>query len=246
MKQRSRVLFLALLLATGSCGGESAGSAIDSSYASDLATCGGRAFPLAALEGPEAAELATGPEFDALREAIRTLGSDFPPALTATWRLVGKDAGGATFLAYVGPRAEVGAWIRADVAFDGRSWTAASMGTCDPRVVLPGGSVPADWNLDPAFPSPTATTESIHVLIWDPTCSDGQTVQGRVVGPIVQYRPDSLVVTIGVRSLEGDGPHGCDQAPGSSIEIRLSSALGDRTILDGNQIPPGPPNFVGP
>lgn len=207
-------------------------------------TCGGRTFPEAGLEAPTGVEKATGPEFDALRATLAKFGSEFPGSSEWTWRLAGRDDTGAVFLARTDALGPPG-WVSVDVATGAHGWEPQGMGQCDPHVVLSSEFGPATWALDPAYPSPTADTTELHILVWERACSGGAPATGRMSAPVIGYGSDEVTITIGVRALQvvpGTGLITCPMPPGTPASLRLSEPLGKRTLLDGGQVPPAPPS----
>lgn len=98
---------------------------------------------------------------------------------------------------------------------------------------------PATWALDPAFPAPGPTTDELHVLVWESTCSSGRPTTGRMSAPLIDAGPTTVTITIGVRPLSG--LQGCPGPPGTPALVKLTEPLGRRTLLDGGRVPPAPP-----
>lgn len=210
------------------------------------ATCGGRSFPVEGLDAPTGAELATGPEYDALRAAIERFGSEFPGSSTWTWRRAGIDALGAVFLATTDDLGAPGR-MSIDVEVVDGTWQPAGMGQCQPRAVLSAEFGPATWALDPDFPSPTASSTELHILVWEVSCSGGAPATGRMSAPVIAVTPESVAIAIGVRALEAapGTAFGCPMPPGTPAIIRLTEPLGERTLLDAGRLPPAPPIPAG-
>ncbi len=208
-----------------------------------MLTCAGPNFPASGLDAPAGAEHATGPEFDALRAALAAFGDQFPGIGSLTWRLAGRDATTAIFLA----RSDVeGAppWVEINVGLEDGTWKPANIGQCDPRVVLSPEFGPAWWALDPAFPAPSTATMDLHVEVWEATCDDGRDVTGRISDPVVAYGSSTVTITLGVRLPQAE-PGQAFTCPlpshGTPFTIHLSEPLGNRTVLDGGRVPPAPP-----
>ncbi len=206
-------------------------------------TCGDRAFPAAGLDPPAGALTGSGPEFDALRAAITKFGSEFPGSSDWSWRLAGRDASGAIFLAETEALGPPG-WVSVEVAADATGWQPLTMGQCDPHVVLSPEFGPATWALDPQYPAPTETTTELHILVWEQACSSGSPTTGRMSAPVVEYASGSVTITIGVRPLQVQPGTllACPLPPGTPTSLRLGEPLGARTLLDGGRVPPAPPS----
>lgn len=202
-------------------------------------TCGGEhSFPASALEAPTGAEDESGPEYDALRAAFTFFGAEFPEADQLSWRVVDLDDTGALFLARAADTAP--AWLKVEVGDEDGTWKPLGMGQCDPVVVLSSEFGPATWALDPDFPAPDAGTTELHVLVWERACSSGRPTTGRMSAPVVEYAPDTVTITIGVRPVGGD--QDCQGPPGTPAIVTLPQPLGDRMLLDGGRHPPAEPS----
>lgn len=206
-------------------------------------TCGGRTFLATGLDAPMGAEEASGPEFDALRASLAKFGSEFPGSSTWSWRLAGSDATGAIFLALSDDPGSPG-WVSIEVEAGATGWHPLNMGYCEPVVVLSAEVGPASWALDPAFAPPTADTTELHILVWERACSSGSPATGRMSAPVIEYTPETVTITIGVRPLQVAPGTGltCPMPPGTPAIVRLPEPLGERALLDGGQVPPVPPS----
>jgi len=206
-------------------------------------TCGGRTFPASGLEAPTGAEKASGPEFDALRATLAKLASEFPGASGWSWRLAGRDASDATFLAQSNAL-EPPVWVSVEVTTGANGWQPGSMGQCNLRVVLSAEYGPASWALDPAFPAPTADTTELHLLVWEIACSSGSPATGRMSAPVIESTSSTVTITIGVRPLPAapGTAFSCPMPKGTPASLRLAEPLGKRTLLDGGTVPPAPPS----
>ena len=199
-------------------------------------TCGGRTFPAAGLNAATGAESASGPEFDALRATFKLAGF----AGASGWRLAGRDATGAIFLARTEAFGPAG-WVSVEVTAGPNGWQPGGFGQCNLRVVLSADYGPASWALNPAFPAPAPADSTLEILVWESACSGGALVMGRMSAPVIQYSASTVTITIGVRPLPA-GPHTCPLGPGTPASLRLSEPLGNRTILDGDFVPPAAPS----
>lgn len=251
------IVLIALLLGLGACSGAAGTSTpvqtwpVDSELLPEATsgsadarlTCDNRPFPVEGLEAPTGAEAQTGPEFDALRAALMKFGSEFPGSETWSWRRAGGDATWAIFLADTGA-SEPPRWASVDIEYRPNGWQPQGMGQCDPHVVLSEEFGPASWALDPSFPTPDRTTTELHILVWERACSSGAPATGRMSAPVFEYSATTVTITIGVRprvAAEGEGM-ACPMPPGTPASLRLSELLGERTLLDGGQVPPAAPS----
>jgi hypothetical protein len=214
-------------------------SATSGTTAANLTCGGGRTFPRSELDAPTGAENAAGPEFDALRASLVKFGPEFPGSAAWTWRLAGRDATSAIFLARTDSSRQPG-WVSIEVVKDADGWKPSGMGQCEPLVVLSADFGRATWALDPAFAWPGPASTELHILVWERTCSSGLPTTGRMSAPDIEYTPETLTITIGVRPL--GGPQACPGPPGTPATVRLVEPLGTRTLLDGGRVPPAPPS----
>ena len=109
----------------------------------------------------------------------------------------------------------------------------------DPRAVLPPGLSTVDWALDPAFPAPTATDTTVHVLVNERACASGQPLGTRLVGPETAVVDGQVLIAFAARPL-GEGFHSCQGNLGEPVTVILSAPLGTRALADGTFVPPRP------
>ena len=102
------------------------------------------------------------------------------------------------------------------------------------------GFEPARWALDPAFPSPTAASTELHILVWERACASGSAATGRMSTPLIEYAAETVTITVGVRGLPG--VQACPSNQATPLAVQLTEPLGDRTLLDGGRDPIGPPS----
>ena len=108
-----------------------------------------------------------------------------------------------------------------------------------PRPSVPEAVSVADWWVDTSAEPIEPDSEAIPALVHENACASGQDAGGRIVPPSVVYGPDTVTVTITVRRIAGVAE--CPGNPLTPFTIELTEPLGDRTLLDGGQIPPGDP-----
>ena len=121
-------------------------------------------------------------------------------------------------------------------AADG-TWSFRSSGGCEPQRVFHDGLDPATWALPGAAPGPAAT--SVPILVTEMGCASGQSSEGRVAEPIVEYTDDAVLLTTRVEPLAGNG-FTCPGNPSTEVTVQLDEPLGDRELLDGMWFPARP------
>lgn len=113
----------------------------------------------------------------------------------------------------------------------------------------PSESVPstARWGLDPAA-LPAPTDRSISVGVWEVPCSGGRDITGKVLPPEISYQPERVVVTLWLEPLPVLGPNEvltCELAAPVPHTVELSEPLGERELVDGNQVTGGDASWGG-
>ena len=104
---------------------------------------------------------------------------------------------------------------------------------------MPPGFGRATWAVNPAAAAPGPASTTLNILVWEVTCSSGSPTSGRMSPAVIDYLPGTVTVTIGVRPREG--LQRCPGPPGTPAVVELSQPLGNRVLLDGGRLPPGPP-----
>jgi hypothetical protein len=160
---------------------------------------------------------------------------------------------GWTLLDQVGPTAHLMIWLKSTAestnmagsgmivatyrqANDG-TWDHESSGECQPQRAFDDGLNPATWALPGARPGPEAT--SITILVTERACASGQSSEGRLADPIVEYRDDAVLITTRVEPPVGD-VFNCLGNPATEVTVELDEPLGDRQLLDGMWFPARP------
>jgi hypothetical protein len=101
----------------------------------------------------------------------------------------------------------------------------------------PGASSVATWQPDgPVDPVSTR----LALLVNENECASGATATGRIKDPDVEYRAESVVITIRVEQRGGD--QDCQGNPDTPFVLNLDEPVGNRQLLDGGRRPPAPPN----
>jgi len=179
-----------------------------------------------------------------LGTAVRTTAR--PPVaarLIEGWTLLDQVGATAHLLIWLKPGAEstnmaesgiLGATYRQ--ANDG-TWSFQSSAECQPQRASDDGLDPASWALPGARPGPEAT--SFPILVTERGCVSGQSLEGRLADPIVEYRDDAVLITTRVEPAVGD-IFMCEGNPTTEVTVELDEPLGNRRLLDGMWFPPRP------
>jgi hypothetical protein len=117
------------------------------------------------------------------------------------------------------------------------TWSFRSAGDCDPQRAFDDGLNPATWVLPGARPGPEAM--SITILVTERECASGQSSEGRLADPVVEYRDDAVLITTRVEPPVGDSFR-CVGNPATEFTVELDEPLGDRQLRDGLWFPPRP------
>ena len=205
-----------------------------------LLRCGSEeTFPAGALAGVGRAQLDNDPPAAVLRSVIAEGGEpDMFPA--DGWHRVFSDPDTVLFVA-LGPGDPP--WVVVEAVLGPDGWTAGGYGACKAAPVLPAGISMADFWLDPDAPAPGPDATTLHGIIVERACANGDPPTGRVRPPVVVYGEGTVTITVTVSETPGGAD--CPGNPSVPITIELSQPLGERTILDGSVFPPrdtsGPP-----
>ncbi len=105
---------------------------------------------------------ATGPEDEALQEALDIYVDIYGELSTLAWIEAERDEFGATFLARRGDT-----WMEAPVFADIDGWVPGTIDYCTPRPFTSADSGDANWWPDPAYPAPGSADTEIHVLVME-------------------------------------------------------------------------------
>lgn len=98
-----------------------------------------------------------------------------------------------------------------------------------------GQAQPAVWWVAPGE-TLGATTTVVKAILNERACASGQSPEGRVQEPVIEYTAESVTVTISVVSR--GGAQDCPSNPEFPMTITLAEPLGERVLLDGGSIPP--------
>lgn len=200
-------------------------------------TCGidDSRFSPDALAGP-GVELAPDAAAAALREFLLAEPTPQYPFPRAGWHRVVETAERELFVA---PTPGDPPWLAVAFTRPGGAWVVDAYGACSLSVALTDGIGLADWWVDPDAAPPTPQSTTIAVQLMERACAGGQPPTERVLAPVVDYRPDAIVVTIAVAMIPGDSD--CEGNPSVPFTIQLTQPLRDRKLLDGGTVPPRVP-----
>lgn len=98
-----------------------------------------------------------------------------------------------------------------------------------------GGDAATWWVDSTLIPLAPETTE-IKGFVMETACASGQSPEGRVNQPIVEYGADAVTVTFTVTPRPGG--QDCQGNPEFPITLTLTEPLGERALLDGGTTPP--------
>ncbi|MGI9015709.1 MAG: DUF6174 domain-containing protein [Euzebya sp.] len=201
---------------------------------SDVAySCAGLPFDPEELLAGEDATQREGMLYDALRRVLAEDSGfgEYPPG---PWFEIGQTEDTAQFLAAYpdGFDSDGVLGVYLILELESGEWNWRGAGQCRPTAYLPEYG-PATWALDSASLTPDATTFTAQVT--ELVCASGQSSEGRVQDPVVQYWEDTVVVTFFVESLTGD--QNCQGNPSTPVEVELTQPLGGRQLLDGGLWP---------
>jgi hypothetical protein len=113
-------------------------------------------------------------------------------------------------------------------------WDVQSFSGCHPALSV-SGIGPAVIAFVPPGIRPTPDSTTIDFSLTELACASGQPIADRLVGPLLVEAADRVIVAYGVHSL---GPQeDCQGSPSSRAQIRLSSPLSDRQLLDAGAFP---------
>ena len=91
----------------------------------------------------------------------------------------------------------------------------------------------ADWWVAPADLPLSPDARVIHGFLQERSCASGSTPIGRIVGPVIEYGPDAIVVAFKIREIGGT----CQSNPRFPITFELAEAVGTRGLFDGGVTP---------
>jgi hypothetical protein len=229
---RLHLSFLILIAALIAAGLASAGSDLRPGF--ERAACSPGPFPIDALTSPTGAQHGEHPSARALRKIIRDPSSE--PYIEGRvpkhrWRLLRKSD---RYVIYgAGDAERVSALSLKRTRHEG--WAYANLDSgCRPRV-LRSGIAASSWKLDREGAAPSPATTTLHLLVSETNCNDGQPPEKeRILDPVVDYGRRGITITYFVEP--PTGAHTCPGAPPAMVDLGLSEPLGDRVLRDGGSV----------
>lgn len=101
-----------------------------------------------------------------------------------------------------------------------------------------GEPVVAEWEPAPGQDLAPETQE-VEIVVHEIGCADGDSAEGRIEEPEVEYTSDAVIVTVRVRAKGGDVT--CPGNPLTPHVLELEEPIGERELLDGGSGRPSPP-----
>lgn len=197
-------------------------------------SCGGPGFPISLLESPGHAETLDDPAAEALRTHLGTSGPDFAWLPDTGWREVARTDTEVTYVADAAPGSDP-PYAEVSVMREGDNWRVAGWGQCRLQASVGPGLGLASFRVAPDVELAPDVTE-IPVLVTERACNSGHDARGRIVEPRIVLTDEAVTVVFAVRPREGD--QDCPSNPGTPHLLVLPEPIGDRTLLDGSEIPP--------
>lgn len=197
-------------------------------------SCGGPGFPIGLLDGPGRAETFDDPAALALRVHLASSGADVAWLPESGWREVARTDTEVAYVAESAPETDP-PYVTVTVIRAGDGWRVAGWGQCRLQAAVAPDLGLASFRVAPDVGLRPELTE-IPVLVTERACNSGQDARGRIVEPRIVLGDDAVVVVFAVRPREGD--HDCPGNPETPYLLVLPEPLGDRTLLDGSELPP--------
>ena len=109
----------------------------------------------------------------------------------------------------------------------------------EPPSAEPSGAAAGDatWWVDTALIPLAPETTEIKGFVVETACASGQSPEGRVNDPVIQYTAESVTVTFTIVPPPGDAQD-CPSNPEFPVTVTLGEPLGERALLDGGSTPP--------
>jgi hypothetical protein len=109
----------------------------------------------------------------------------------------------------------------------------------DPPSAEPSGAAAGDatWWVDTTLIPLAPETTEIKGFVIETACASGQSPEGRVNEPVIEYGAESVTVTFTIVPPPGDAQD-CPSNPEFPVTVTLTEPLGERALLDGGSNPP--------
>lgn len=194
--------------------------------------CAGVAFPLGALADRIPVEQVEPGLAAVLDDWVSGVEGTFWPQ--DGWALLYEDGEVAQFI-WIGDDGV--SFVSAEMGRNGWIWSGASGGgLCDVSRLLPDGLGAVEWAVDPAYPTPDASTTELHILATEVACTGASEMGERLLGP--QVVETETAVRISLAAIPLAGGHECPGNPSTPVTIVLEAPLGNRELRDGLLIAP--------
>ena len=202
-----------------------------------LLTCDEEPFPASALDNPVPLATFDHPAARAMIPFLDGQVSAEPDAQTDTgspWIVLSAGTERALFAKY-GESIEVSALATSSGGvWEVNGWTFG----CDLKVGLPNGLGRVIIFVDPSRPFDDEAS-SINVLVSELTCTGGQTMGNRLLGPQVVETDTQVILAFAAISRPVE-TFDCPTNPFKAVTIPLGQPLAGRQVVNGMQLPPGP------
>lgn len=208
-------------------------AAVDPQRAAMNVSCGGPGFPVDLLRAEGRAELEDDPAAEVLRRHLATTGAEMDLLPRHGWREAVRTDELVVFIADAPPGNEP-PLVDVNLERDGEAWRVAGFGQCWPKADVGPGLGLASYRVAPGVALAPDQTE-VEVLVTEQACNSGGDARGRIVEPAIIAAADSVTVVFAVRPR--DGGHDCQSNPETPFLLTLDEPLGDRSLLDGSEVP---------
>ena len=121
-------------------------------------------------------------------------------------------------------------------------WKWDGGGECRIKAIPPGDLHVVEWWLSE---QPVAGDKVLHVEASELDCTGGTKRKPEEFVPQVAYSEDRIEIAVFVESLDLEAAT-CPSNPSTKLEIELDEPIGERTIVDASEYPPGPVQNEGP
>jgi hypothetical protein len=98
-----------------------------------------------------------------------------------------------------------------------------------------GTSQAATWWLDPASLPIDPQSTRLTGFVLESACASGQSPEGRILAPDVDYGAEALTVTFSIAPRAGD--QDCQGNTPFGVVFELEDPVGERPIFDGSTTP---------
>ncbi|MEV4774316.1 hypothetical protein [Microbacterium sp. LWH12-1.2] len=120
------------------------------------------------------------------------------------------------------------------VPADLRNWFPVFENECSFEIPLQDLRIP-DLMIDDALKDPAAT--HLDLLVHERECTSGRSAEGRIKVVALRETADRIELAIGIRPPDGSGVATCVGNRPTPFRLALSSALGDRDVVDLGRVP---------